>query len=256
MSRSVDLVIPARNAARTLRLNLTAAVRILERGELGRIIVVDDGSTDTTAQIAGEFPVTCLRSPPRGRSAARNLGWNESDADVVWFMDADCVAQPDALIRILPHFDDPVVGGVGGSFCAAPGGPLLAKLIHEEIIERHRRMGNRVNFVATGNAAYRRSVLEEVGGFDERFVRAQDAELSYRVRAAGHQLAFAPDSQVEHAHETRLWSYLRTQAQQGYWRFWLHLRHPSPASGDSYSSVIDNAQPLLAMGLLGSLLAM
>ncbi|MCP4593717.1 MAG: sulfatase-like hydrolase/transferase, partial [bacterium] len=47
-----------------------------------------------------------------------------------------------------------------------------------------------------------------------------------------------------------------TQAQQGYWRFWLHLRHPSPASGDSYSSVIDNAQPLLAMGLLGSLLAM
>ena len=124
---------------------------------------------------------------------------------------------------------------------------------HQEIIERHLAMPNRINFVATGNAAYRRRVLQQVGGFDECFDRAQDAELSYRVREAGFDLAFAVGSRVEHSHDTQLRTYLRTQAQQGYWRFWLHLRHAAPATGDSYSSIVDNVQPPLAVLLLVSI---
>ena len=253
MDRTVCLVIPARNAAKTVHRCLAAAATILEQQQLAQIIVVDDGSTDDTAKIAADVPVTCMRSPPRGRSAARNLGWRAAKEEIIWFIDADCIPRPDALARLLPHFDDPKVGGAGGSFTMPDTGSLLAHLIHEEIIERHRGMPERVNFVATGNAAYRRSVLEQVGGFDERFTRAQDAELSYRAREAGFELAFAADSRVEHFHDTRLWPYLRTQAQQGYWRLWLHLRHSSPAAGDSYSSIIDHVQPPLAIALLASL---
>jgi glycosyltransferase involved in cell wall biosynthesis len=256
VDRTVCLVIPARNSAGTIGQCLTAAVVILEKGELARIVVVDDGSTDETAGVVGEYPVTCIRSAPRGRGAARNLGWRACEADVIWFMDADCVAQPDALSKLLPHFDDPQVGGVGGSFTMPDAGPLLACLIHHEIIERHRRMPDRINFVATGNAAYRRSVLEEVGGFDERMLLAQDADLSYRVREAGFALAFEFESRVEHFHDSSIWSYLRRQAGQGYWRLWLHLRHSAPAMGDSYSSLVDNVQPPLAMLLLASLPAL
>lgn len=251
MCNSVCLVIPAYNAATTLRPCLESVAAALERGHLSRIIVVDDGSTDATPDIAAEFSVTCIRGNHAGRAGARNAGWRAATEDVIWFMDADCVAEPDALEKLLLHLHDPKVGGVGGSFTASATQPLLAGLIHEEIIERHRAMPRRVNFVATGNAAYRRDVLESVGGFDEAFLRAQDADLAYRVRAAGFQLAFAPDSRVRHAHETRCLPYLKAQFQQGYWRFWLHLRHTAPATGDSYSRLSDNAQPpLAALGVL------
>ncbi len=253
MTRSVCLVIPARNAAKSLPRCLAAARRILDQGLLHRIIVVDDGSTDDTGSVAEQHGASCLRSPPRGRSAARNLGWREAAEEIIWFMDADCVPRDDTLSALLPPFDDPTVAGVGGSFTMPDSGPLLARLIHQEIIQRHLAMPERTNFVATGNAAYRRDVLEQVGGFDEGFLRAQDAELSYRVRAAGYALAFARASTVEHAHDTRLRPYLRAQAQQGYWRFWLHLRHAAPATGDAYSSILDNGQPPLAMLGLASL---
>ncbi len=250
MSKSVCLVIPARNAAETLRECLQAALEIKSQGELTRIIVCDDGSTDATPQIAQELGVSCIRSKPKGRSAARNLGWREASEEAIWFMDADCIPERDALTHLLACLDDPSVGGAGGSFVMRQPAPLLATLIHEEIVERHRCMGNRVNFVATGNAVYLRNVLEQVGGFDEGFSRAQDAELAYRVRAAGYQLGFALKSRVRHYHDTCLLPYLRTQAKQGYWRVWLHGRHASHATGDSYSSLCDNLQPPVAMLLL------
>lgn len=253
MDRSVCLVIPARNAARTIGRCLECAVAIRERGDLQRIIVVDDGSTDKTAEIAETFPITCIRSEAGGRSSARNRGWQAAEEEILWFVDADCEAEPDALAELLPFFDDPTVGGAGGSYKLLEGRGLLYGLVHEEIIERHRRMPDRVNFLGTFNAAYRRSVLESFGGFDPSLARAQDADLSYRVCGAGHRLGFNAASRVAHNNYTTWWPYLRAQAQQGYWRVWLHLRHTSHAAGDSYSNVFDHVQPPLAMLLLASL---
>ena len=127
---------------------------------------------------------------------------------------------------------------------------LLASLIHEEIVTRHRAMSSDVNFLATFNVVYRRAVLEEVGGFNERFLKGQDAELSFRVSAAGYGLRFALDSRVKHFHETSWLAYLRTQRQQGFWRVPLHLTHRGHATGDSYSGFVDHIQPPLAMLIL------
>jgi cellulose synthase/poly-beta-1,6-N-acetylglucosamine synthase-like glycosyltransferase len=114
-------------------------------------------------------------------------------------------------------------------------------------------MPAQVDFLATFNVVYRREALERVGGFDERFLKAQDAELSFRVMAAGYTLRFELGSRVKHYHPTRWRSYLRTQRQQGYWRVWLHLSHSGHATGDSYSSVVDHLQPPLAMLVLASI---
>ena len=108
-------------------------------------------------------------------------------------------------------------------------------------------MPKRVNFLATFNVLYRRSVLEQIGGFDERFLKGEDAELAFSVMEAGRELRFEIDSRVKHFHPTRWQSYLRTQRQQGYWRVWLHLRHHGHSTGDSYSSLLDHVQPPLAV---------
>ena len=249
---AVSLVIPGRNASATVRPCLDAVVPLLGRG-VAEIIFVDDGSTDDTARIVSEYPVRVIQGDGRGPGAARNLGWRAARGELVWFIDSDCVAQPDALERLMPHLGDPKVGGASGSYGNMRPDSLLACLIHEEVVARHRRMPRRVNFAATFNVVYRRRVLEQNNGFDERFLKGQDAEFSWRVLAAGYQLGFEVDSCVGHFHETRWLKYLRTQRRQGYWRVFLHLRHRGHSAGDSYSSLLDHVQPPLAMLALASL---
>jgi cellulose synthase/poly-beta-1,6-N-acetylglucosamine synthase-like glycosyltransferase len=245
----VSLVIPGRNCQQTIGTCLQAVVPLLDDPDsrLGEILFVDDRSTDSTPEIVAGFPVKVIAGTGSGPGAARNLGWRAASSPLVWFVDSDCVAEPDALRLLLPHMDDPRVAAVSGSYGNMNANSLLACLVHEEIVERHRRMPTEVDFLATFNVLYRRSALEEVDGFDERFLRAQDAELSFRVKQAGYRLRFELGSRVKHYHSTRWLRYLRAQRHQGYWRVWLHMSYPSHTLGDSYSSLVDHVQPPLAM---------
>ena len=94
---AVSLVVPGRNAAATLRPCLESVVPLQESGELREILFVDDGSTDDTAELVRRYPVRSIASPGRGPGAARNLGWRAASSPWVWFIDSDCVAEPDAL---------------------------------------------------------------------------------------------------------------------------------------------------------------
>jgi len=223
------------------------------RGELAEIVFVDDGSTDDTRAIVAEFPVTVVAGEGRGPGAARNLGWRAAAQELIWFIDSDCVAEPDALARLVACMADPRVGGAGGSYGNMVPDSLLACLIHEEIVARHATMPARVNYLATFNVVYRRSVLMQVGGFDERFVTAEDCELSWRILAEGCELAFDPASQVRHFHPARWRPYLRTQRRHGYYRALLYMTHPQYAHGDAYSGFVDHVQPPLALMVLATL---
>lgn len=254
MDAHVTLVIPGRNCARTLATCLDAVTAMLKTTPLAEVIFVDDASTDDSAAIARQKKVRVLTSGMKGQAggpgAARNIGWNAADSPLIWFIDADCVPNSNALPLLLAHLTDPRVGAVGGSYGNMETNSLLACLIHEEIVARHCRMPPRVTFLGSFNVLYRRDVLAQVGGFDERFLKAQDAELSWRVIDAGHELAFEPRSRVAHFHPIRWMAYLRTQRQQGYWRMQLYRQHAKRAGGDSYSGLIDHVQPPLSVMML------
>ena len=244
---SVSLVIPGRNVRATLGKCLAAVQPMQQSGQIGEVIYVDDGSTDESRTIAASYPVTTLATVAAGRGAARNHGWRRASGSLVWFLDADCIAERDALTVLLPHLEDPDVAGVGGSYGNMVPESLLACLIHEEIVARHARMPRRVDFLATFNVLYRRAALETVGGFDESLLRAQDADLAYRVRRDVGALEFDMESRVGHFHPTRLASYLRAQRNQGYWRMALYAKHPGAARGDAYSGWTDHLQPPMAI---------
>lgn len=251
----VTLVIPGRNCASTLERCLDSVVPLKESGQLREIIFVNDGSTDETAEIAARYPVQVIQGAGQGPGAARNLGWKSAESDLIWFIDSDCVAEPDALEILIPRMKEPEIAGVGGSYANLFPDSMVASLIHEEIVARHRRMKSEVDFLATFNVLYRRRALEETGGFNEELKLAQDAELAYRMRAAGHRMGFEIESCVGHHHPRNFWRYLRTQARQGYYRVQLYRQHATKISGDSYAGILDYLQPPLGVLACASLVA-
>ena len=252
---TVTLVIPARDAGKTMGACLTAVDRVREQvgGALKHVIVVDDGSKDDTREVIQQFDVELLESGGQGAGAARNIGWRHAKTPLVWFVDSDCEPDVDSLTALLPHMDDARVGGVGGTYGIRSKPTLLERLIHEEIVARHARMKTEVNFLATYNVLYRREVLENLNGFDERYYKGQDAEFAFRVIEAGHILHFNHDSVVMHHHEQQFGRYLYIQRLQGYWRVALHLEHSGHSAGDSYSSLSDHIQPFLPVLFLAFL---
>ncbi len=259
----VSLVIPGRNAEATLRPCLASVVPLLESGSLAEIVFVDDGSTDATAGIARSHPVRLIQGPAGGPGAARNRGWRAARSELVWFIDADCVAEPDTLEVLRRRLDGPRVAAAGGSYtnlipAAAPGG-WLARAIQAEIAARHAAMPERVDFLGSFNVLYRRAALVEAGGFDEHRFNgpgspgAEDAELAYRLHSRGWELAFDRRSRVGHHHPTSLARYLRAQRMHGFWRVQLYAHHPHRSGGDAYSGWLDHLQPPLAMVALASL---
>ena len=248
----ISVVIPAYNSAKTIGVALTAAVAIDWPDK--EIIVVDDGSADDTADVAGRFPgVTVIRQANGGPAKARNTGWRAASGEVVFFTDSDCAPHPDVLSALAPHFAAPAVAGAGGTYDIANSGSILARLIHAEILARHARMAGDVDFLGSFNCAFRRAALEKTGGFDETYRAAsgEDNDLSYRMLKLGLRLVFDRRAVTAHFHETSLAKYLRTQYRHGVWRMKLYRNHRGMMKGDVYAGLADLAQPPLALLLMG-----
>ncbi len=176
---TAEVVIPS--AGRSTLPALVEALRGLD------VILVDD-RRDGAAPLLDPVPshVRVVRGPARGPAAARNAGWRRSRADWVAFLDDDVEPEAgwaDALRRDLAGAG-PDVGGVQGRIVV----PLPAGRRPTDW-ERSTR-GLETARWATADLAYRRDVLDAVGGFDERFPRAyrEDADLGLRVTAAGRRI--------------------------------------------------------------------
>ncbi len=174
------------------------------------VIVVDDGG-----EVDLEIPegVRLVRQPHAGRSVARNTGIGVAHGDIIAFTDDDCVVSENWLAGLARYFDDPEIVGVSGAVVYVAENYMPAR--------DERRVENPYGkWPMTANIAYRKSVLKEVGGFDETFSRYEDKELALRAWQHGKIVA-APEVSVYHQKVTGPfpdWSMVDSSAQ------WLRLR--------------------------------
>jgi GT2 family glycosyltransferase len=202
----VSVVIPTFNRSRTLERTLAALDRVQPPPEGGlEVVVVDDGSADEHARavagaVAARPYARLLAVPNRGPATARNAGVRATSGPLVAFLDDDCAPEADWLVRLTTPLlgGEPRLAGVGGRVLpAAPTNWVSAFCAATEYSS-----GVQPEFVnaATANACYRRTVLDEVGGFDEGFRHpgGDDPDLSARVRARGYRLEFVPAAIVYH----------------------------------------------------------
>jgi glycosyltransferase involved in cell wall biosynthesis len=225
---SMSVVICAYNASATLD-ECLAHTCALEYPNL-EIIVVDDGSTDDTADIARRHPrARLVELPHAGLSVARNEGARVASGDLVVYLDSDAYPSREWLWYLALGLDDRAVGGVGGPnvppaddgpgaqiVAQAPGGPVQVLLGDD-----------RAEHIPGCNMAFWRSTLFEVGAFDPIYHAAgDDVDVCWKVLDAGWEIAYHPAALVWHHRRTGLRPYLRQQSGYGKAEALVEARHP------------------------------
>jgi len=258
-SPMISVIIPAYNA----RENLKACLDALEQQTVPRkqyeIIVVNDGPVDTKVKATVDrYAVTFLSQLRRGAAAARNLGAERAQGEILLFTDADCVPEHNWIEAMTAPFADQEVVGVCGVVRTRQTA-LIPRFIQLEYDYRYRNIARhpRIDFINTGTAGYRKHIFMQSGGFKEDLLGAEDAELSFRLASAGHKMLFAPRAVVYHQHPESILEYARRKYHYGYWRMMVYRRHPRKAVADSRTPQTQKVQiglfSLLVVAIIGAI---
>jgi cellulose synthase/poly-beta-1,6-N-acetylglucosamine synthase-like glycosyltransferase len=193
------------------------------------VIVVDDGSTDATSEIACKFLVRLLCAGRLGLSGARNLGLEDAKGEIVAYIDSDAHADPDWLTYLILALEAPNAAGVGGpnpvpqddpptSQCVAraPGGPIHVLLDDE-----------RAEHVPGCNMAFWRERLLEIGEFDPIFRAAgDDVDVCWKLLESGYEIRFHPSAVVWHCRRNSVRAFWRQQVGYGRAEALVERNHP------------------------------
>ncbi len=210
------VVVAAYNAASTLG-ECLSSIRELNYPDY-ETIVIDDGSTDSTSEIASRSGVRAIRVEHNGLAAARNAGVGAASGEVVAFIDADARADRDWLYHLVETIERrDAAAAAGPNFAPAPGSARAAAMAAAPGLPREVRAGDdRLAQLCGCNMAITKAALLKAGGFDPMFTTAgDDVDLSWRLAASAETLAYAPGAIVIHERRATLAAYLRQQRGYG-----------------------------------------
>ncbi|MGK2966497.1 MAG: glycosyltransferase, partial [Tepidiformaceae bacterium] len=211
----VSVVVCTYNGARTIR-DCMEGLAQLEYPNF-EIIVVDDGCTDATRDIVGEYDVRLISTENRGLGSARNTGMEAARGDYIAYTDDDARPDPHWLHFLVTTFERGGYAVVGGPNIAPPGdGPIAQAVYHSPGGPIHvLRTDTDAEHVPGCNLAFRTDALRAIGGFDPIYRAAgDDVDVCWRIEEAGGTIGFSPGAMVWHHRRNSARAYWRQQ--QGY----------------------------------------
>jgi GT2 family glycosyltransferase len=211
----ISVVIPARNGAGSLPHLLASLRRQTLAPERFEVVVVDNASSDATAEIARGARATVVVEPVANRSRARNLGIEAARANRLAFTDADCVASEGWLEALLDCCcEAPLVAGPVEMTTRQPPNTIERLEARWRFAQEH---WVRQGWAATANLCVERAVLDAVGGFDPAYRHAgEDPDFCLRAGRAGFVLGWCPRAVVRHPAESTLVPVLRRAFRHGH----------------------------------------
>lgn len=227
----VSVIVPVYNGRSTISECLESLLTQDYPREKLEIIVADNGSTDDTAEIARALRARVVRADRvRSSYAARNDGARESAGELLAFCDADEVATPGWLRRLVAEVKDGY-GGAAGPFITKDTGfaGAVAEYAAGDANFWPSDTPTDIRLAATGNVVYRRDVFEKLGGFREDTRTGADFDFSLRVTGQlGQKIRFVPEAVVWHHPRGTLGALLRHEARIAYGREWVCQQHGEP----------------------------
>ncbi|MGW4879920.1 bifunctional polysaccharide deacetylase/glycosyltransferase family 2 protein [Streptomyces sp. NPDC004262] len=236
VTRPVSVIVPAYNEKECIANTLESLARSTHPIE---IVVVDDGSTDGTSEIAraaadrlGMTDVRILRQENAGKPAALNNGVRSARHDIVVMMDGDTVFEPETVRHLVQPFADPEVGAVAGNAKVGNRDTVIGAWQHIEYVmgfNLDRRMYDLLRCMPTipgAVGAFRRDAVLEAGGMSEDTL-AEDTDITIALHRAGRRVVYqeharawteAPGSLAQLWSQRYRWSYGTMQA------LWKHRK--------------------------------
>ena len=229
-----SVIIPALNCVHEVE-DCIAALRAQDYpANQFEIIVVENGSTDGTAERAAQLGVVLKRMPEKGRSRAQNAGLSVARGEIILTTDMGCIARPDWISNVVACFRDPTVGCVAGDITMLPTGDNLAlryqarKRYMSPLHAFSRRSLPFLPFADGANASFRRAVFDEIGGFESSFFKAADVEIGYRILVLTEwKMLFCPDCLMQEAGEPDLKTLMHQRYRMGMGGHLLRARFPA-----------------------------
>ncbi len=229
----VCVLIPAHNEERVIRRTVEAMLRFDYPADKLEILVINDGSSDSTGEIVEEFSkldarVRCYNVPKgeggKGKSRALNLGLKQTDAEIIAIYDADNQPLPDALkylvAELLIH---PDLGAVLGNFRTINRDRTwltrfisIETLSFQAILQAGRWAMFKVSTLPGTNFVVWKHLMDDLGGWDESAI-TEDSELSIRIYMKGFKIKYIPFAiTLEQEPETiSVWAKQRTRWVRG-----------------------------------------
>ncbi len=251
----ISVVVPAYNNQNTIGPCLDALRAQTAPRESYEVIVVDDGSTDATAQAADARGVRVIRQPNRGPGAARNTGAQQGTGEIIVFVDADSVPDEHFVEKLAAPFCDPEIAGASGEKKTRQSN-LWARFIQAEYDYKYERIAAHptIDFVDSSTAAYRRKVFLGNGGFDAMMMEAEDTELSFRLSERGYKMVLVRDAIAFHTHPESLLDFLVRKYRYAVWRAVVYARMPRKMASETRTPQAQKVQVVLAFALLPAVL--
>lgn len=208
----VTVAIPCYNGSKYIGAAIESVLR--QRYSANEVLIVDDGSTDESAEIIKRYPVHLIQhNGNRGLASARNTATEAATGDVIVFVDTDAVASADLLAVLLSGYNAPEIGGVGGQGIEANIRSLADRWRWKHASQSHGDKPKNVEFLFGLCMSFRVDALRKYGGFNPAFrTNGEDVDVSLRLRKVGYRLCYLPDALVYHQRTDDEMSLKRTMA--------------------------------------------